>query len=244
MRSRFQGVGNIVRFNWHFYALAGVMILVAAGLALFLNSPPLRILFGLAAVGTILSLGISLLVSHWIYDRTCLYDLPWLDSYPGKSVVSISAGFDEISPVVTKKLPEATLQLWDFYDPENHTEVSIERARKAFPPPREMVSISTDSLPAEDDSIDVVCLFMSAHEIRSESERLRFFAEIGRVVRNGGSVYLTEHQRDLPNFLAYTIGFFHFQSKATWRRAFKAGGLSIQKEIRTTPFVTTYILQK
>ena len=31
---------------------------------------------------------------------------------------------------------------------------------------------------------------------------------------------VTEHLRDLPNFLAYTVGFFHFLSVASWHRPF------------------------
>jgi len=71
-----------------------------------------------------------------------------------------------------------------------------------------------------------------------------FFKEIKRILRPDGKIFVTEHLRDLPNFLAYSIGFFHFHSKKSWLRTFTDAELHVQKQIKQTPFITTFILQK
>ena len=53
-----------------------------------------------------------------------------------------------------------------------------------------------------------------------------------------------EHQRDVYNFLAYNIGFFHFLSATTWKQTFAGAGLSESRTIKITPFITTFILAK
>ena len=84
---------------------------------------------------------------------------------------------------------------------------------------------------------------LSAHEIRNEAERITFFDELKRVVKPGGIVYVTEHLRDTNNFLAYTIGFLHFYSDSNWKKIFKSAGLNVFTEVKTTPFITTYMLR-
>ena len=76
-------------------------------------------------------------------------------------------------------------------------------------------------------------------------KRTAFFRELRRVLKPDGEIFVTEHFRDLPNFLAYTIGCFHFLSRArTWERTFAEAGLRIAREQKTTPFITTFILEK
>jgi hypothetical protein len=55
---------------------------------------------------------------------------------------------------------------------------------------------------------------------------------------------VTEHLRDPANFLAYTIGFLHFHSRRTWLDTFQSAGLRVEREVKTTPFVTTFFLAK
>jgi ubiquinone/menaquinone biosynthesis C-methylase UbiE len=85
---------------------------------------------------------------------------------------------------------------------------------------------------------------MSAHEIRDQEERIQFFKEINRVLTTDGSVVIVEHLRDIPNLLAYTVGVFHFFSKKNWLKSFSTADLYLQKEIKITAFVSTFILTK
>ncbi len=246
LRSGFQGVWNIVRFNWHFYAIAcGLLLLVAL---VYPHLPASLQLY--AGIGCALGGGallISLLVSGYIYDYSDLYQLNWLDALQTDQcmdIVNIHAGFDETSGLLQHKFPHATLRVLDFYNPEKHTEISIQRARKARPPYPGTIQVDTSDLPLVAASADMILLLLAAHEIRNEAERVVFFRHLHRVVKPSGRIVVTEHLRDTPNFLAYTIGFLHFHSKKTWLQTFRLSGLSLENEIKITPFISTFILKK
>ncbi len=70
----------------------------------------------------------------------------------------------------------AHLQVFDFYDPHLHTEISIKRARKAYPAHPNTQSIQTSSIPLPNEVADSIFLVLAAHEIRNHAERARFFA--------------------------------------------------------------------
>jgi hypothetical protein len=50
--------------------------------------------------------------------------------------------------------------------------------------------------------------------------------------------------RDLPNFMAYNIGYFHFLSKASWLDTFEKTQLTLKTELKITPFISTFLLEK
>jgi SAM-dependent methyltransferase len=245
-RTRFQGVLNIIRFNWPFFAstAAGIFVLLA-GMAFAPNGLRLWLLVGTLAalVGTLISLG----VSYYVYDYTDLYELPWLADVPipaQANLLTINAGFDETSATLALRYPQAALRVYDFYDPARHTEPSIERARRTYPAYPGTARISTARIPEETASVDAVFLIFAAHEIRDDSERTRFFAEVARVLRPEGRAVVVEHLRDVPNFLAYTIGFLHFYSRRTWLATFQKAGLFVETEQLFTPFVRVFQLQR
>jgi hypothetical protein len=62
------------------------------------------------------------------------------------------------------------------------------------------------------------------------------------VLRDGGKIIVMEHLRDLPNFLAYTIGFFHFHSRAAWIKSFELAELKLEWEEKQTSFISLFIL--
>jgi len=245
VRKPFQGVLNIIRFNWHFYAFSASLVLL-----IFLIQ---HFFFSLGITGTILlslivySTILSLAVSAYIYDFSDLYKLSWLSDLQydkHEKIITIHAGFDETSILLKSKFENCELLIADFYDPAKHTEVSIKRARKAYPPLSNTQQVSTTHLPLQDNLVDKAFAILSAHEIRNEEERIIFFKELHRVLKLSGKVIVTEHLRDTANFLAYNIGFFHFHSRATWLRTFRSSGFELSKEIKTTPFITTFILEK
>jgi len=245
-RRAFQGVGNIIRFNWHFYAVAFFIVLV---LSFTKKHLPFYMSFvaNIAIVFTIITKFISLLVSYYIYDYSDLYTLRWLDDLNIKdnsTLVNINAGFDETSAILQHKYPNTKLIVLDFYDASKHTEIPIERARKVYPIFPNTKNISTDNISLQANSIDYIFLIFAAHEIRNEAERTSFFKQLKNVLKDDGKIIVTEHQRDLPNFIAYTIGFFHFYANKTWKKIFTQSELSIEKEFKINPFVTTFILTK
>jgi SAM-dependent methyltransferase len=232
MRTVFQGVRNIIRFNWHFYAVAAGLILLLAELHWYLP-----------AVMLLVPTAITLLASLYIYDLSGLYALTWVEPGPVRTVVNIHAGFDETSAQLTRKFPEARLLVFDFYDPVKHTEVSVKRARRAYPPFPGTLRIDTGAIPLEDGGADRIYVTFAAHEIRDDAERAAFFQQLNRILRPAGYIQVTEHIRDLPNFLVYNIGAFHFLSRKSWRITFAEAGLQIRRQTKLNPFITTFILE-
>lgn len=246
IRKPFQGIMNIVRFNWHFYVLSfgfSILILYLANYLPTFFSFYLSIVFLLIIATTF----ISLITSFYIYDLSGLYKLDWLNDFrieESSKIVTIHAGFDETSALLKAKFKNSELAVLDFYDPVKHTEVSIKRARKSYPSFPGTLSVSTRNLPIEDKSIQNIFVILSAHEIRDLEERIAFFKELGRILEPAGQILITEHLRDKVNFLAYTIGFFHFYSKSSWLKTFQSAELTVVKEMKITPFISTFILEK
>ena len=246
VRKPFQGILNILRFNWHLYLIAAGFISFLLLISFLLVEPYLTIdyvLQGLIVSSTL----ISLIVSLYIYDLSGLYEFRWLSELQVSTVcrvVNINAGFDETSALLQQWFPGADLDVYDFYDPLKHTEVSIKRARKAYLPFNGTRAISTSSIPLPDNHADYIFLIFSAHEIRNEDERTMFFIELNRILKPGGKIFLLEHLRDVPNFCAYNIGFFHFMSRSSWYNTFTQSDLKLLKETKFTPFVTRFMLEK
>ena len=242
-RTTGQGVWNIIRFNWPFYAgaLAG---LLAVAVGRFWLLAPLRWLADALLLAGALPLLSSLAVSFYVYDLSGLYGFVGLPlAAPAGTLLTVNAGFDETTALLQASRQPAQLLVFDFYDPAQHTEASIARARAAYPPFPGTQAVRTGALPLPAATVDEAVAFLAAHEIRDEAERIAFFRELRRVLRPGGRILVTEHLRDPANFLAYTIGFLHFHSRATWLRTFAAAGLQVAQETKTTPFISTFVLR-
>jgi len=246
MRKPFQGVWNIVRFNWHFYVLSFVVLLFLLFLPNYTDSTfrTYLLIFGLLIF---LPTFISLSVSYYVYDLSGLYSLNWVDGsidIEKMKIININAGFDETSILLKDKFPNSELLVFDFYDPKKHTEISIKRARKAYALFPSTKSVTATNLPTVDNSADKIFVIFAAHEIRNEQERIEFLKELKRVIKPTGEIFITEHLRDFPNFLAYNIGFLHFYSKQSWLNVFQLGELKLNNEQKITPFISTFTLTK
>lgn len=246
MRKPLQGVWNIIRFNWPFYASAvGLVVLVLVFRSYF--GLQLNVSTNLLLIFIILPTLISLLVSLYVYDLSGLYKFEWLNNLQqnsGEKIVNINAGFDETSLLLKNKFKDAEMIVCDFYDPKKHTEPSIKRARKACPPYPNTLQISTTELPIADDLADKIFVIFSAHEIRNLDERNIFVSELRRVMSPSGKIIVVEHLRGAANYLAYNIGALHFYSRAVWLNAFATSRLTIDSEVKITPFVTVFFLSK
>lgn len=242
-RTPFQGVSNIIRFNYHFYVITG-LLLITARLAYPLLPPLLQTVLLIGIISVLLTVSASLIVSFYIYDLSGIYNLSWLHDLNGKKILNVNAGFDETSGIIQRKFPGAALTICDFYNAETHTEISIKRARRMYPPPSKTIPVQTDHFPFPDTTFSTSIVIFSAHEIRNEQERILFFKELSRVTHPSGQIIVTEHLRDLTNFMAYSIGSMHFHSKKTWYRTFEKANLNIVNELKSTPFITTFILKK
>ena len=244
MRKPLQGVVNIVRFNWHLYLIALGLTLLLFFIANCFEAPFQTIIYSIGIL-ILVTTFISLLASFYVYDISDLYKLDWIEkNNQEKVILNINAGFDETSELLQDKFNNAKLIALDFYNPKKHTEVSIKRARKAYPPFPNTKQIETTNLELENNSADKIILIFSAHEIRETNERILFFKELQRILKPKGQIYVTEHLRDIPNFLVYNIGCFHFYSKVSWKNIFQESNLTLTKEIKLNPFVSNFILDK
>ena len=243
-RKPLQGVTNIIRFNWHFYVFSVFFIAVILSLTGFFP-PGISQLVSVAVYLAVLSIFISLAVSWYIYDASELYSLNWLVKLnipDPKRIANINAGFDETSVLLREKYPGAKLDVYDFYNPEKHTEISIKRARKAYTPYPGTVSIDTADTRFEPGKYDIIFLILAVHEIRDNAERVNFFRNLKDSLKPNGCIIIVEHQRDIPNFIAFNIGFLHFHSPGTWLKNFDESGLKPEAIIKFTSFLNIYKL--
>jgi SAM-dependent methyltransferase len=247
MMASTRGVRKIIAFNRHWYALALLGNLVAVVCVFALQLP--SALVQLAWLGLVVGNGwlvASLGVSHWVYDRSPLARGAWLDALDAsvRDVAVLHAGHDEASTFVSERLPQARLCRFDFFDPTENTELSLQRARQAATPNRETTCVSIARLPLADAALDAALVVFAAHEIRKPERLATFFCELHRVVRPAGTVIVVEHLRDGWNALAYGPGAMHFLSRRTWLRAFAVAGLHVACETRYTPFVSCFSLTR
>jgi hypothetical protein len=242
-RPPLMGVKNIIRFNWHFYAM-GIAVFSCL-LALGTQFPGLQGWFWWVAMLLLLPLLASLLVSYYVYDYSGLYQLHWLKPYmpvqPAR-LINIHFGFDETSQLLALHWPAHTLMVLDCFDAAKHTELSIQRARAWWPAYPGTITASTHALPLQAHTANVVLLLFAAHEIRDTQERVVFFTQLKQALAPGGRIIVMEHLRDVPNALAYTIGVFHFLSLSSWKHTFAAAGLSVAQQQQLNPFIQLFIL--
>ncbi len=242
-RKPFQGIYNIIRFNWHFYLIAGLSLVSLVLIKQEFSDTVQIVIYWLVLLSSS-TIIISLFASYYIYDLSDLYQITWLKDAENKKVLNIHAGFDETSRIIKYKFPNTDLKTGDFYNPKKHTELSIQRARRTYPSSGNTIQVLTNNLPFSDESFDYSLAILAAHEIRDEEERIRFLSELNRITKSNGEIMVTEHLRDWNNFMAYTIGFFHFHSRVSWLRTFEKANLKVKEEIKTTAFITTFILSR
>ncbi len=242
-RKKFQGVLNILSFNRHFYILGLTALALITGSYLLFSWPAL--LYWIIMFAFLYGLIMPLIVSAYVYDFSGYYHFNWVKKFNIKDsgenqVLNINAGFDETSFIIKNLFPQSHLKVFDFYNAEKHTEPAIVRARKVSMVYPGTQQIRSGSIPLEDNSTDIIFLLSAVHEIRRQEEKIQFLKECHRVCRQNGKVIMVEHLRDLPNFLAFSIGFTHFFSKRTWRAAFENAGFSSFAETKFTPFMSVF----
>jgi len=242
-RRKFQGALNILSFNRHFYFFGIGTLAALLAISQYYEFLPL-ITWSIIA-SFIYGMIMPLIVSAYVYDLSGYYELNWLknqieESDSVKLIVNINAGFDETSFILKEKLPQSDLKVFDFYNNKQHTEPAIIRARKVSYVYPNNQQIASDSIPMNDCTVDIVFLLSAAHEIRSHKEKIQFLKECNRICKPQGKVIMVEHLRDIPNFLAFSVGFTYFFSRSVWKDAFESAGFSSLHETKFTPFMSIF----
>ncbi len=244
--SGYAGVLKIARFNWPWYAGAGLVTAALAGVLTWWTLPGwwLTLAWALMALadGWLL---LSLVVSHVIYDCSAVAHGGWLDALAAGEVAILHLGQDEASAHAARLLPSANCQAFDVYDPVRSGSPSLERARaQAGPAAATSTPAALDRLPLADGSIDLALVIFAAHELRHAGARADFFRELARIIGPGGRALVVEHLRDGWNLLAYGPGCFHFLGRRTWLRTFAQAGLRVTHESCLTPWVRRFELRR
>jgi SAM-dependent methyltransferase len=261
---QFDGVLQIVRYNWTYYA--GAIFGATAVVALIgLLHPPSLVawLLVVGAIAAVVWLVLSLVVSHYVYDRSDLYRWQWIRDFVlppprgerssvlpppcgegrggGMHIVNIHAGLDETSVALQEMFPASEVTILDVYDADDMPEPSIARARQEARSGLAAVSADFRSLPLADASVDLVAVIFVAHELRRREAKEAFFREVERVLKPGGLLLLVEHLRDAWNLCAFGPGAFHFFPRREWLRVTKTAGLDLDGELTRTPFVRAFV---
>jgi hypothetical protein len=124
-RRPYQGVVQILQFNWRSYVATAGSIGVALLALPFLTGPGRTVLL-LGTGPALFWLASSLLVSHYVYDRFPLYDLNWVCpvlSRAPRRWINIHCGLDETSALLAEIFPDAASQVVDIFDPRNDRDV-------------------------------------------------------------------------------------------------------------------------
>lgn len=242
-RRPFQGVLNILSFNRHFYFFGLLALTILFTSRFYINWS--NTIFWIVIIAFLYGLLMPLIVSAYVYDFSGYYKLKWLDPLlkkpeTAKEIANIHAGFDETSFILKEKFPGSDLSVFDFYNSKKHTEPAIVRARRVSWHYPNTQSIPSNSIPLNEASTDYVFLLSAVHEIRSNEEKVEFLKECYRICKPEGKVIMVEHIRDLPNFIAFTVGFTHFFSRSTWKKAFKSAGFTNFEETKFTPFMSVF----
>ena len=247
-RGPFDGVLNIVRYNWNLYVAAITICAVVVGLVLAVHPPTvLAVLLILGAVAAVFWLALSLAVSHYVYDRSDLYRWQWIRERVASNprhVVSIHAGLDETSTALQEMYPAAEVTILDVYDPAEMPEPSIARARREARSMLASVKADFRRLPLQSTSTDLVTAIFVAHELRRAASKEAFFRELARVIKPGGTVLLVEHLRDAWNLFAFGPGAFHFFPRREWLRIAATTGFELSAEISRTVFVHALVFRR
>lgn len=245
---RLEGVRNIVRFNWGYYAISALAF--SAAIMVF----SVRVLPGWLRVAALCG-GFclvfwtcsSLLASWYVYDVAAVTSWEWIRErlqFSPDRWANIHAGLDQSTASLRRLFPGSEGTVIDIYDSETMTEASIARARRLYPATEPFTAGRAGSLPLPDRDRDVVFLLFAAHEVRNVADRTELLRETNRVLNERGRVVMVEHLRDLPNFLAFGPGFMHFHSVRSWQTNIQKAGLQIEQQWCLTPFVRCFVLRK
>ena len=251
-RKLLEGIKKVVAFNWPMYLWTSAIIL-CSGVFIILTEGITQLFFALLCSGTLLQLLASLVAVEWAYDWSDLFRWSWLkraldsaNPHPAY-IATINAGFDEVSEQIMTLFANSTVDALDFYDPDLNTEPSISRARRLYPSPVPAIRIDSGKWNV-DKRYDLLFIMFSAHEIRTQKERIAFFEQVRMHLaphsKSGNArVILVEHLRNLPNLVVFNIGALHFYPFSTWKSAWSSAGLRMIESFSISPFIEVMVLE-
>ena len=132
-RAPFHGVGQIFRFNWPRYVVAGGLVFAVLLALSFSHAAGWIRICGIMAISfAVWWTMASLIASYWVYDCSKLMEWDWVKGEPRAPVnrwLNIHAGLDESTKSLSEFWPNAEGETVDIFAPAEMTEDSIRRAR-------------------------------------------------------------------------------------------------------------------
>lgn len=238
----------VVLFNYQKILLGFIVSVLLFGLSFWMNSARIILILRVLSGLIILNIFASLLASYILYDNSDLYELNNLkgivDWNKTENVILVHASFDPLSKSLEEKYPNLNLIVCDIFGNRHEQEKGIETSKKIFPPNPKEIKIKPHQLPFEDRSQNVILAITALHEILDHDQRVLFFKQAKRVLKDDGLIVISEQFRNFTNFVFFNIGAFHFLSKKQWKKAISEAGLVIVENKKITLFANMLILKK
>jgi SAM-dependent methyltransferase len=226
---------KVILFNWPKYL--GALATATAGAAAEAAGAPRWIRYPLraACAGSGLWTLTSLAATWWVYDHRKVYQRLTADLPDVGEWAVVHAGFDDSVPALYASIgrPPATVAQIAL-----RPGASLRRARKLSR------RSAADGMPLAVSSLDSVFVTFAAHEVRDTAGQRALFTTMGRALRPGGQLIVTEHPRDAANFAVYGPGALHFQPLATWHARAAEAGLTQTGQMSITPFVKQVVFRR
>lgn len=238
----------VILFNYQKILLGIVVSAVLFALSFWINSNLFVLILRIFGTLILLNIIASLLASYILYDNSDLYELnnlkETIDWNKTENAILVHASFDPLSKNLEEKYPNLNLTVCDIFGNRHEQEKGIETSKKVFPPNPKEIKIKPNQLPFEDKSQEVILAITALHEILEHDQRVLFFIEAKRVLKDDGIIIVSEQFRDLTNFIFFNIGAFHFLSQKQWEKAISEAGLKIFENKKITPFGNMLIVKK
>ncbi|WP_312390728.1 methyltransferase domain-containing protein [Chryseobacterium sp.] len=238
----------VILFNYQKILLGIVVSTVLLIASFWINIDWIQLLFRILSALIVLNIIASLAASYTLYDKSDLYELKNLNGIIDwekiENTILVHASFDPLSKSLEEKYPNWNLTVCDIFGNRHEQEKGIETSKKIFPPHPKEIKISPNRLPFEDQSQDVILAVTSLHEILDHEQRILFFKEAKRILKDDGIIVVSEQFRDFTNFVFFNIGAFHFLSEKNWKKAISGADLKIIKNQKLTSFANMLIIKK
>ncbi|MCS3870581.1 hypothetical protein J3D55_003497 [Chryseobacterium ginsenosidimutans] len=238
----------VILFNYQKIVLGLIVSVLLFGLSFWMRSDPLILLLRIVSGLIVLNIIASLVASYILYDNSDLYELNNVKGLINwdktKNAILVHASFDPLSQRLEQKYPNLNLTVCDIFENRHEQEKGIETSKRIFPPNPKEIKISPNKLLFEDQSQEVILAVTSLHEILDHEQRVLFFKEAKRILKNEGIIIVSEQFRDLTNFIFFNIGAFHFLSQKQWKKAIAGAGLKIVENKKITPFANMLVVRK
>jgi SAM-dependent methyltransferase len=237
----------VILFNYKKILLGVIISVILFVISFQIRGNIFNMLLKTASILILLNIVASIIASYILYDNSDLYELNNLkgivDLEKMGNAILIHASFDPLSRQLEEKYQNLNLIVCDIYGNRHEHESGVKISKKVFPPNPKEIKISPDKLPFENKSQDVVLAITSLHEILDHKERVLFFKEAKRIVKDDGLIIMSEQFRNLTNFIFFNIGAFHFLSQKQWEKAISDADLKIVTNKEITPFANMLILK-